>query len=67
MQTKPNINSRQGIAPSLFDFADTTDPAEHERLLMEELRRTQSALAGDDWFSRGGQGHRLERPLHRRR
>lgn len=45
MQTKPNINLRQGIVPSLFDFADVADPAECERLLMEELCRTQSALA----------------------
>lgn len=45
MQTKPNINSRQGNAPSLFDFADATDPTERKRLLMEELRRTQSALS----------------------
>lgn len=45
MQTRPNINSRQGNASSLFDFADATDPAGRERLLMEELRRTQSALA----------------------
>ena len=45
MQTKPNINSKQGNAPSLFGFADVTDPAERERLLMEELRRAQSALA----------------------
>lgn len=67
MQTKPNITSRQGIAPSLFDFAAATDPTEHERLLMEELCQTQSALAEDDWFSRGGQGHKLERLLRRRR
>lgn len=45
MQTKSNINSRQSIVPSLFDFADVTDPAEREQLLMEELRRAQSALA----------------------
>lgn len=45
MQTKSNINSRQSIVPSLFDFADVTDPAEREQLLMEELRRTQNALA----------------------
>lgn len=67
MQTKPNINSRQGIAPSLFDFADATDPTEHERLLMEELCRTQSALAEDDWFSRGDQDRRIGRLPRRRR
>lgn len=37
--------SRQGDAPSRFDFADVTDHAERERLLMEELRWTQRALA----------------------
>lgn len=26
MQTKPNINSRQGNAPSLFDFDDEGNP-----------------------------------------
>lgn len=63
----PKAASTQESIAFHFDFADVTDPAERERLLMEELCRTQSALAGDDWFSRGGQGHRLERPLHRRR
>lgn len=35
MQTKPNINSRQGNAPSPFDFDDVTDP-----------RRTRAAAHG---------------------
>ncbi len=63
----PKAASTQESIAFHFDFADATDPAEHERLLMEELCRTQSALAGDDWFSRGGQGRRIERPLHRHR
>ena len=37
--------SRKGDTPSRFDFADVTDHAERERLLMEELHRTQHALA----------------------
>ena len=45
MQTKSNINSRQSIVPSLFDFAGVADRKERERLLIEELRRTQCALA----------------------
>lgn len=67
MNDNPKAASTQESIAFHFDFADATDPAEHERLLMEELCRTQSALAEDDWFSRGGQGHRIERPLHRRR
>lgn len=63
----PKAASTQESIAFHFDFADATDPAEHERLLMEKLCRTQSALAGDDWFSRGGQGHRIGRLPRRRR
>lgn len=37
--------SEQGDASSCFDFAGVADREERERLLMEELRRTQRALA----------------------
>lgn len=37
--------SEQGDASSSFDFAGVADREERERLLMEELRRTQRALA----------------------
>ena len=40
MSDNPKAASAQGSIASHFDFADVTDPAERERLLMEELRRT---------------------------
>lgn len=67
MNDNPKAASTQESIAFHFGFADATDPAEHERLLMEELCRTQSAPAEDDWFSRGGQDHRIERLLRRRR
>lgn len=67
MNDNPKAASTQESIAFHFDFADATDPAEHERLLMEELCRTQSALAEDDWFSRGGQSRRIAQPLHRRK
>lgn len=67
MNDNPKAASTQESIAFHFDFADATDPAEHERLLMEKLCRTQSALAEDDWFSRSGRGHRLGQPLRRRR
>ena len=45
MSGNPKAASTQGSIASQFDFADVTDPVERERLLVEELRRTQSALA----------------------
>lgn len=45
MSDNPKAASTQGSIASHFDFADVTDPAERERLLMEELRRTQGELA----------------------
>ena len=45
MNDNPKAASAQGSPSSHFDFADVTDPAERERLLMEELRRTQGELA----------------------
>lgn len=45
MSDNPKAASAQGSIASHFDFADVTDPAERERLLMEELRRTQGELA----------------------
>ena len=45
MSGNPKAASTQGSIASHFDFADVTDPVERERLLVEELRRTQSALA----------------------
>lgn len=45
MNDNPKAASTQGSPSSHFDFADVTDPAERERLLMEELRRTQGELA----------------------
>lgn len=45
MNDNPKAASAQESIASHFDFADVTDPAERERLLMEELRRTQNALA----------------------
>ena len=48
MNGNPKAASPQESIASHFDFADATDPAERERLLMEELRRTQSALVEAD-------------------
>ena len=48
MNGNPKAASTQESIAFHFDFADATDPAERERLLMEELRRTQSALAEAD-------------------
>lgn len=48
MNDNPKAASTQESIASHFDFADATDPAERERLLMEELRRAQSALAEAD-------------------
>lgn len=45
MNDNPKAASTQESIASHLNFADITDPAERERLLMEELRRTQSALA----------------------
>lgn len=45
MNDNPKAASTQESIASHFDFADVTDPAEREQLLMEELRRTQNALA----------------------
>lgn len=45
MSDNPKAASTQGSIASHFDLADVTDPAEREQLLMEELRRTQNALA----------------------
>ena len=59
MNDNPKAASTRESIAFHFDFADATDPAERERPLMEELCRTQSALAEDDWFSRGGRGRRL--------
>lgn len=67
MNDNPKAASTQESIAFHFDFADATDPAEREQPLMKKLRRTQSALAENDWFSRGGRGRRIERPLHRRR
>lgn len=67
MNDNPKAASTQESIAFHFDFADVTDPAEHERLLMEELCRTQSALAEDDWFSRGGLSRRPGRLLRRRK
>lgn len=44
MNDNPKAASTQEGIASHLNFADVTDPAERERLLMEELRRTQSAL-----------------------
>ena len=67
MNDNPKAASTRESIAFHFDFADATDPSEREQLLMEELCRTQSALAEDDWFSRGDQGHRLERLPRQRR
>ena len=48
MNGNPKAASTQESIAFHFDFADATDPAERERLLMEELCRTQSALAEAD-------------------
>lgn len=48
MNGNPKAASTQESIAFHFDFADATDPAERERLLMGELRRTQSALAEAD-------------------
>ena len=45
MNDDPKAASTQENIASHFDLADITDPAEREQLLMEELRRTQNALA----------------------
>ena len=45
MNGNPKAASTQESVASHFDLADIADPAERERLLMEELRRTQNALA----------------------
>ena len=45
MNDNPKAASTQESIASHFDLADVTDPAEREQLLMEELRRTQNALA----------------------
>ncbi len=45
MSDNPKAASTQGSFPSHFDFADVANPAERERLLVEELRRTQGELA----------------------
>ena len=45
MSDNPKAASTQDSIASHFDFADVADPAERERLLMEELRRTQGELA----------------------
>lgn len=45
MNDNPKAASTQESIASHFDLADIADPAEREQLLMEELRRTQNALA----------------------
>ncbi len=45
MNDNPKAASTQESIAFHFDFADATDPAEHERPLMEGPCRTQSALA----------------------
>ena len=45
MNDDPKAASTQESIASHLNFADITDPAEREQLLMEELRRTQNALA----------------------
>ena len=45
MNDNLKAGSEQGDASSSFDFAGVADREERERLLMEELRRTQRALA----------------------
>lgn len=67
MNDNPKAASTQESIAFHFDFADATDPAEREQLPMEELCRTQSALAEDDWFSRGGRGRTLAQPLRQRK
>lgn len=48
MNDNPKAASTQESIASHFDFADATDPAKRERLLMEKPCRTQSALAEAD-------------------
>ena len=45
MDDNPKAASTQESIASHLNFADITDPAEREQLLMEELRRTQNALS----------------------
>lgn len=45
MNDNPKAASTQESIASHLNFADITDPAEREQLLMEELRRTQNALS----------------------
>lgn len=45
MNDNPKAASTQESIASHLNFADITDPAEREQLLMEELRRMQNALS----------------------
>jgi hypothetical protein len=45
MSDNPKAASTQESIAFHFDCAGATDPTEREQLLMEKLRRTQSALA----------------------
>ena len=57
MQTKPNINSRQGNAPSLFDFADEGNPTGF--WFSDECHRVLGYETEEDLPGNGGSSDRL--------